>query len=215
MNLNYLKYFLVVAETGSFTKASERLFITQPSLSVSIQKLEESLGVKLFKRQKNQRKQTLLTSSGEFLLDKARDILNQFESLKTELNDNGFIYRMLKIGTLHTLPIVHIARLISDFGKALPNTVIEQVSGNIAELQDWLEKSDIDLAITVLPEGKENGRTSQILFQQNYLAAITEEHPLAKRTALSLSDLDGLPYIDRAKCEVRSHLQRALVKNSP
>lgn len=85
MNINQIKYFLVVAETGSFTKASERLFITQPSLSVGIQKLEKNLEVKLFERNKNH---VILTSAGQYFLGKARDIINQFESIKNDLNSN-------------------------------------------------------------------------------------------------------------------------------
>ncbi len=219
MNLNYIRYFLVAAETGSFTEASERLFITQPSLSVSIQKLEQSLGVKLFERQnKRQKNPVRLTSSGKHFLDKARDILNRFEAVKAELRHNSFSPQMLKIGILRTLPIVYVARLISDFTRASPSVVIEQVSGSIAELDDWLEKGDIDLAITILPGEKGRRRTSQllfqqkILFQQQYLAAVAEDHPLAARPSLSLSELDGLLYIDRTKCEIRDYLQKEFLE---
>lgn len=213
MNLNYLRYFLVAAETASFTEASERLFITQPSLSVSIQKLEESLGVKLFERQKRRQKHSIcLTSSGKHFLEKARDIIYRFESVKAELRQNSFYPQVLKLGILRTLPMIHVAGLISNFGKAFPDVVIEQVSGSVLELEDWLEKSEIDMAITILLGNKEGRKTSQILFQQNYLAAVAEDHPLAARASLTSSELDGLLYIDRTKSVVRDYLQRVFVE---
>lgn len=213
MNLNYLRYFLVAAETCSFTEASERLLITQPSLSVSIQKLEESLGVKLFERQKNRQRTSIhLTSSGKYFLVKAKDIIDRFELVKAELSRNDFYPRTLKIGILRTLPTLHITGLVISFCKALPNIIIEQVSGNMAELEGWLEEGEIQLAITVPLAKNEARRTSQTLYQQGYLAAIAEDHPLARRTSLTLGELDGLLYIDMTKSVVRDYLQRTFVE---
>ncbi|BAY43379.1 transcriptional regulatory protein LysR family [Scytonema sp. HK-05] len=208
MNLNQLKYFLVVAETGSFTKAAERLFITQPSLSVGIQKLEENLGVKLFERGK---KYVLLTSAGKYFMEKAQDILNQFEAVKTELRYTHDTDNTLKLGILHTLPIVPLAKLISSFSKVYPDIIIEQLSGDMVELQNWLEIGAIDLAISVIKD-KEDRKTAQILFQENYVVAIAKEHPLAKKKSLFFSELHGLPYIDQTRCEVRGDLQRLFVE---
>ena len=81
INFNQLRYFVEVAETHSFTKASENLFITQPSLSVSIQKLEENLGVKLINRGKHM----ILTSSGQCLLEHSKAILAEVELVQRKL----------------------------------------------------------------------------------------------------------------------------------
>ena len=207
MNLNQLKYFLVVAETGSFTKASERLFIAQPSLSVGIQKLEEDLGIKLFERGK---KRILLTNAGKYFLNKAKGILNEFELMKKEIYYNCQNFNILKLGTLNTLSVVHLAKLISNFSNFSPNIMIEQLSGNIVELQNWLERGDIDLAITVL-KNKEDRTASQLLFQENYLVAVAEGHSLVEKESLFFGDLDGLPYIDRIQCEKRDELQKVFV----
>ncbi len=98
MNFNQLRYFLEVAKTGSFTTASENLFISQPSLSVSIQKLEGSLGVKLFNREKNRNKKVLLTNSGKYLLSQAETILTEVELVETKLRQShvGGVGRMKK-----------------------------------------------------------------------------------------------------------------------
>ncbi|NEP00337.1 MAG: LysR family transcriptional regulator [Symploca sp. SIO2E9] len=203
MNLNQLKYFIAVAETGSFTKASVCLFISQPSLSVGIQKLEEELGVRLFERTK---KQIYLTSAGKYFQNKAREILNNFEVAKNELRYKNCHQKILKIGCLHTLSIASMTRLISNFVKVYSDIVIEQLSGNVVELEKLLDRGDIDLAISVLGDGTYLN-DSQILFQQDYAVAVAKNHPLAEKQSLCFSELDELPYIERLRCEVKDHLQ--------
>jgi DNA-binding transcriptional LysR family regulator len=207
MHLDQLKYFLAVAETSSFTKASERLFISQPSLSVAIQKLEADVGAKLFERGK---KIILLTSAGKHFLNKAKTILKEYESVKYELQFNFSNCKILKLGLLQTLPVVSITKLISQFLILHQNVVIEQFSGNIMELSNWLERGEIDLAITVLREHKNTSR-SHILFQENYSLAVAENHHLAKKVSVSLAELNTHPYIDRIGCEIRDDLQRLFV----
>lgn len=135
MNFNQLRYFIEVAETNSFTKASENLFISQPSLSVSIKKLEESLGVKLFNRGKNM---MILTNSGKYLLAQAKTILAEIELVETKLRQSHQENKLLRIGILHSLPIAYIAKLISNFSKNNPDIMLEQISGSMMELEKWL-----------------------------------------------------------------------------
>ncbi len=219
MNLNYLKYFITVAELKSFTEASERLFITQPSLSVSIQKLENNLGVKLFNRNKKGQKSSIsLTSSGKYFLDKAKDILAQFESVKVDLHHDCLNPKILKLGTLPTLSINLVAQIIVNLRKAYPNMIIEQVNGNSLELESWLAQGDIDIAVKVFSEKenrvKEAEKTSQILFEQSYLVAVAKEHPLAKKPSFSVEELNRAPYIDRIGCEIRQDLQKVFRERS-
>lgn len=204
MNLNQIKYFLTVAETGNFTKASERLFISQASLSVGIKKLEEDLKVKLFERTQ---KQIFLTSSGKYFQNKAKEIFNQLETAKNELRHNNYGHQPLKIGILETLHNSSIIQLIGNFCKTHSNIVIEQINGNNLELEKGLERGNIDLAITVLNDGSNRNQT-QILFQQNYLVAVADNHPLVEKKSIAFSELEELPYIDRINCESREYLQQ-------
>ena len=206
MNFNQLRYFLEVAKTGSFTTASENLFISQPSLSVSIQKLEGSLGVKLFNREKNRNKKVLLTNSGKYLLSQAESILTEVELVETKLRQSHDDKKILRIGILDSLPIAYIAKLISNFSKIHPDIMIEQLSGSMMKLKEWLEKKYIDLAINIAEEQKD-GEISQILFSQNYQITFSVNHHLAKKESLYFSDLDGLPYIERIHSEIRNDLQ--------
>lgn len=207
MNLNQIKYFLAVAETGSFTKASEHLFISQASLSVGIKRLEEDLRVKLFERTQ---KQIFLTSSGKYFQNKAKEILNQLETAKKDLRYNNYGHQPLKLGILPTLFTKNLARFIGNFCKTYPNIVIEQINGNNLELEKGLERGYIDLAITVLKDGLNRNQT-QILFQQNYLVALAENHSLVTKKSIDFSELKEITYIDRIRCESREYLQQLFV----
>ncbi len=202
MNLNQLRYFVEVAETNSFTQASENLFITQPSLSVSIQKLEKNLGVKLINRGKNM----ILTSSGKYLLEHSKVILAEVELLERKLRRSCENKNILRIGILHSLSISAVLELISSFSKVYSNILIEQISGSMMELEEWLEKKSIDLAFGIFKESKKD-YLLQRLFSQNYQVTVSKNHPLAQKKSLSFSDLDGLPYIERVQCEIRDDLQ--------
>jgi DNA-binding transcriptional LysR family regulator len=79
VNISSLRYFIAVAEFASFTKASERMFVSQPTLSRQVQELEESLGVQLFIRQKGS---LTLTTPGHRLLPEAKEIVKRFDNLK-------------------------------------------------------------------------------------------------------------------------------------
>ncbi|MEM7758042.1 MAG: LysR family transcriptional regulator [Cyanobacteria bacterium P01_A01_bin.40] len=207
MNLNQIRYFVEVAETKSFTKASENLFITQPSLSVSIQKLEKNLGVKLFDRGKT----IVLTSSGKYLFEHSKAILAEVELIEKKLRRSCENKKILKIGILHSLSISSIVKLVSNFSKVYSDIVIEEISGNMTELEKWLERKSIDLAIGILKEPKED-YLLQRLFSQNYQVTVSINHPLAKKKSLSFRDLDGLPYIERVQCEIRDDLQNLFAK---
>lgn len=198
MDLYQIRYFLAIAEAGNFTKAAERLFVSQPSLSAGIRKLEKELGVSLFERGG---RKILLTPAGEFFQTKAGTILAEYQDTLHQLR--GFKERpILKLGTLHTIQADNLARLIGAYRDRHPHVIIEVFNGQQDELVDWLDAGKIDLAISLLgPEHDE--KAAQRLFRQRLHLAVPASHPFAQRSSLSLQDLDGQPYIQRVHCEIR------------
>jgi len=197
MDLSQIRYFLAITKTGNFTKAAERLFISQPSLSAGIKKLEQELGVLLFERGG---RKVLLTSEGRFFLEKANNILSEYQSAIHELK--GFKERpILKLGTLHTMHGSNLARLIGDLRKERPTLSIKLYNGHLEELDDWLENGKIDIAITSLDRNPDS-KTSQVLFQQPLHLAVPSDHALAQRSSIPIITLDGQPYIERTHCEI-------------
>ncbi|WP_315787653.1 LysR family transcriptional regulator [Fischerella sp. JS2] len=202
MDMYQIRYFLAIAETGGFTKAAERLFVSQPSLSAGIKKLEQELGVTLFERGG---RRAILTPAGKFFLEKAKTILNEYQVTLRELK--GFHHQpTLRLGTLRTIRISSLAGLIRDFQAQHPNMLIELVDGTIEDLRNTLESGDIDLAITVL-DNREDPKTSMILYKQRRMLAVPTSHPFAQRGSVRLMELNQQPYIDRLHCELWGETQ--------
>jgi DNA-binding transcriptional LysR family regulator len=199
VDLYQIRYFIAISETGSFTKAAERLFVSQPSLSAGIKKLEQELGVKLFERGG---KRAIPTPAGTFFREKATNILNEYQVTLRELK--GFHERpTLRLGAIRSLQIAALAALIRDFQAEHPNVPIELLDGTVEDTRKWLKDGEVDLIITILDD-LEAPQTSLKLFEQRRMLAVPASHHLAQRKTIRLLELDGQPYIDRLHCELRS-----------
>ena len=196
MDLYQVRYFLTIAETGNFSRAAERLYLSQPSLSTGIKKLEQELGVSLFERGG---RRTVLTIAGRSFLEKATIIMDQYQAALHELK--GFNDQpVLRLGVLTTMRVAELADLVSTFQKHYSNGTIEVHNGTQEKLRDWLDQGDVDVALTVLGD-REEPQASTVLFRQPLLLAVPHTHPFAQRTSIRLQELDGQPFIDRINCE--------------
>lgn len=196
MDLYQVRYFLTIAETGTFSRAAERLYLSQPSLSAGIKKLEQELGVALFERGG---RRTVLTAAGQAFKERATVIMAQYQAALHELK--GFNDRpTLKVGVLSTLRVSELADLVHSFQQHYPHVTLEMYDYPADALQDKLPQGEVDVAITVLGP-QDDAQTSTLLFTQPLLLAVPARHPLAQRTSVRLSELDGQPYIDRVNCE--------------
>lgn len=196
MDIYQLRYFLTIAETGSFSKAAERLYLSQPSLSTGIKKLEQELGVSLFERGG---RRTVLTPAGRAFQAKAMAIMGQYQAALKELK--GFYDRpSLRVGVLSTLRVAELATLVSTFQHHHPHVTIELHDGTLTQLRDTLEQGEVDVALTVLAD-RDDPHLSTVLFRQKLLLALPQTHPLAQRASIRLAELDGQPFIDRVNCE--------------
>jgi len=204
MDLYQIRYFMAIVETGGFTRAADRLFVSQPSLSAGIKKLERELGVTLFER--GGRRATL-TTAGKFFLEKATIILSEYQATLQKLKE--FQQQpTLRIGTLRTIRVASLAKLLCAFQKQHPTVLLELQDGTVHGLQEWLEIGDIDLAITVLD--REDAKISLPLFQQRRMLAVSKTHPFAQRSSVKLADLQAQPFIKRSHCELYSETEQLL-----
>ena len=196
MDLYQVRYFLTIAETGSFSRAAERLYLSQPSLSTGIKKLEQEFGVTLFERGG---RRTVLTEAGRAFMEKATIIMGQYQAALYELK--GFHEQpTLRVGVLSTMRVAALADLVSTFQQHYPHVILELHEGTLAQLQDGLEQGEIDVAVTVLSD-RDSPQTSTRLFCQPLLLAVPLRHPWAQRASIRLAELDGQPVIDRINCE--------------
>lgn len=197
MNLTLIRYFMAVAETGSFTRGAERANVTQPTLSAGIKRLEESLGATLFERSRTPQ----LTPAGARFLPRARLLLQEWTAARRELRQEGRPAKLrLRLGYIPGLPQHRLTALLGSFTTAHPDVALEILEAPAATLTRRLDLGRIDAAI--LPLGDEGDENSLTLFRQRYLLAVPPKHPLAHRSSARVSDLQDQPFVIRPQAEI-------------
>jgi DNA-binding transcriptional LysR family regulator len=181
--------------------------VSQPVISASIAKLEAELDVKLFERRHSQ---VVPTAAGLRLLEVGKTILQSCNSVRAEIRaiaDN----KRLRIGILQSLYSGHVSGLLKAVRESNRDIIIEVVDGSLDELSGFLDDKEIDAALTIL-DGTEARFTSRALFTTPYVLAIRQDHRLAQRPAVALSDIASEPFVlpDHNPC--LQHLTDALAR---
>ena len=149
VNLNSLKIFLVVANSSSFLEASNKLYISQPAISKSINKLEEDLGVSLFYRAN---KGVTLTSDGEILLKYVKDSRKLLLACERMLSSNNSLDSgSIVIGAQSHIVRNYLLEKINNFRKIFPNVMFRIVDLSTLELIEGLEKHELDFVVDASP----------------------------------------------------------------
>ncbi|AKU22372.1 LysR family transcriptional regulator [Massilia sp. MB5] len=201
IDLKQLKYFLAVAEEKSFSRAAERLHISQPPLSQQIMKLEAELGVKLFARTTRTFE---LTVAGKALMVEAADVLAKMRMTIDTVRqiDRGEVGR-LRVGIVGSAMWGPIPSLLEEFQSKYP-----QVTWTLHELgptvqYEALRAKQIDIGFWREPKLDEDGLRNdnlrqELCFRENVCVAVNEHHPLAKQEAIELSDIANEPMLTLA-----------------
>lgn len=176
MTLNELRYIVAVAKEKHFRKASETCYVSQPTLSVAIKKLEEELDVILFERRKQD---VLVTPIGKQIITIAEEILERSNEIKQLAKESkGDSSSELRIGAIHTIAPYLIPRLLPTFHKHAPNVplIIEENYTHV--LADKLQTGELDLVILSLPFHEPNIET-QLLYEEPFKLIVPKNHPLS------------------------------------
>ena len=176
-DLRQVKSLVAVAETESFTKAAERLGVTQSAVSHSIRALETQLDSKLVERAG---KRVALSQNGTILLRRFKAAVGELEKAHEEL---GMLKRWgqgrLRVGTTHTLCTYLLPLVMQEFRELYPRCEIHIESGDTSELIDLLDRSEIDLILGM--GGREPGWTRfDPLFEDELVFVVAPDHPWAK-----------------------------------
>ena len=192
MHLHQLKYFVSIVETGSMTKAAERCYISQPSISQQLSKLEDNIGKKLFSRVKGK---LILTNAGQVMYEQAQKILTDVEEAKRRVSDaDDAGGGTVAIGILPTLAPFILPSALLALSKRYPDamvTVREEVSEAIV---DAAGRGELDILIEVLPFD-ETYLNIEPLFSDEFYVAVHQDSPLAKMDVIPIDALDGMPFI--------------------
>jgi DNA-binding transcriptional LysR family regulator len=188
MELRQLEYFVTVAEEGNFTRAAERLFVTQPGVSAQIRQLEHEFGQPLLDRST---RRVRLTAVGEVVLPYARAALAAIADARAAADQfTGLTRGRVAIGMVGALSF-DITGLLSDFHKRYPQVEISLTEAMPDRLLEALREGALDLA-TVAP-----GRVPPpdlemiVVADEPIVAAVREDHPLARRQSLAIEALQG------------------------
>jgi LysR family hydrogen peroxide-inducible transcriptional activator len=199
MNLRDLRYLIAVADLRSFVQAAERCFISQPTLSTQIKKMEDGLGVKIFERTN---KKVLATELGESIIASARRILREVE----HINELARIAQdplagNLRLGAFPTLSTYIFPHLVPLIKQQLPQIRLILVEEKTEQLLLQLKNGQMDVALLALPVD-DDYLESVSLFTDEFLLAVAGDHPLAAKTEVSPEDLQGqaLLLLDEGHC---------------
>lgn len=188
MNLRDLRYFVALADTRHFGKAAERSFVSQPTLSAQIKKLETYLGVQLIERQP---RNVALTETGTKILPLARRILQESDEIVSlARNEHDPLSGKLKLALIPTIGPYLLPVVARKLRKQLPRLKLMLYEHQTQPLLEKLRAGDIDVGILALPVPLD-GLEVRPLFDESFMLAVPNNSPLAKRSNLKVDDLEG------------------------
>jgi len=188
LKLKDLRYLVAVADTRHFGRAAERCFVSQPTLSTQLKKLEEYLGVQLIERQP---KRVALTAAGEEIVARARRILEASDEVVTLARAHRDpLAGALRIAMLPTIGPYLLPRVAREIRKALPRLDLRLYEYPTAAMLAKLRAGEIDLGILALPVDLD-GLEARELYDESFMVAVPAAHPLAKRPSIRVQDLQG------------------------
>ena len=188
MTITQLKYTLAVAEYGNFTTASEKCFVTQPTLSMQVQKLEEELGVTIFNRST---KPLQVTEIGEKVLIQAKKIVEESSRMNDVISEQkGIIGGTLKVGIIPTVSSTLLPLFLNIFIKKHKNVDLKIEEYNTDTISKKLEDNTIDCAIAATPLNNSK-IIERPLYYEPFVAYVPEHHFLSGNKSLGLDDLSN------------------------
>lgn len=186
MTLTELRYIVAVAREKHFGRAAEACFVSQPTLSVAIKKLEEELDVKLFERGANE---VSVTPLGEEIVRQAQSVIEQAQGIK-EIAKRGKdpVSGPLRLGVIYTIGPYLLPDLVKAAIERVPQMPLMLQENFTVKLLDMLRTGELDCAIVAEPF-PDTGLAVAPLYDEPFMVAVPTNHPLAKRTSISAEEL--------------------------
>jgi LysR family hydrogen peroxide-inducible transcriptional activator len=187
MTITQLQYVLAVAEYKNFTLAAEKCFVTQPTLSMQIQKVEEELGIQIFDRTK---KPIQLTDIGVKIVMQAKNIVNESGRIKDIVDqEKGFIGGEFRLGIIPTIMPTLLPMFLSNFIKKYPKVklVIEEL--NTEDIVLRLKNGHLDAAIAATPLEEEKIKEI-VLYYEPFVAYIPDNNSIGQKQEIEVGDLN-------------------------
>jgi len=188
MTLTELRYVVALAQERHFGRAAQKCFVTQPTLSLALAKLEDELGVKLFERNKNE---VLLTGRGEVIVEQARRVLDEVGKIQhMARGGQDQLSGALRLGAIPTIGPYLLPDLIPILRKrapGMPLVIEENLTGNLAPM---LREGELDCILIALPFSLPGVQT-RVLYEEPFSVVVPEGHRWEQRKAVKPAELAG------------------------
>ncbi|MFN3565820.1 MAG: LysR substrate-binding domain-containing protein [Burkholderiaceae bacterium] len=186
MTLTELKYIVAVARERHFGRAAEACFVSQPTLSVAIKKLEEELGVPIFERRSNE---VTLTPIGERIVAQAQRVLDEAARIK-DLAKAGKdpLAGALRVGVIYTIGPYLLPALVRQLLRDAPQMPLLLNENFTIKLLELLKNGEIDVAVLALPL-PESGVLIQPVYDEPFVVAVPKGHPWTRRKSIAADEL--------------------------
>lgn len=208
MELYQIRYFLAVADTLNFTRASERSFVSQPALTKAIQRLEEAIGGRLFDRTKNS---VQLTELGRGMLPTFRQICESAnharEQARRLMRERKEVVR---VGVMCTIDLHQVLPGFVESQAGRTEVELSFREGSLEALTDALDQGEVDVGIMCSPYEIPKRFAATPLFTEDYVLAIGDDHRFHGRTGIEMAELHRERYCERVMCEFSSYIERLL-----
>lgn len=203
MNLRALQYFVKLADLRHFSKAADACFVSQPTLSTQIKKLEEELSTQLVERSP---KNIMLTPVGEEIAERARKLLADVEQIRTVARRSSDPAEgNLRLGLFPTLAPYLLPHVVPGLRQRFPRLRLQLTEDKTDVLLRMLHRGELDAALLALPI-PDAGLQIEVLFREPFLLAVPAHHKLAGQAEVSIDDLHGneLLLLEEGHC-LREH----------
>lgn len=217
MRFDRLKTFHQIALTGSFTKASRALFLTQPAVSQQVKALESQLGITLFDRSG---KKVMLTSEGELLFSYTERLFQIYDEIEMQFGKlRDLETGKITVGSTAVMGTYFMPRIIGDYNRKYPGIDINIQMGNSYSVHNMLISNQVDIGFS--GRLKTDTRLRSILIHREKLLLVSSpDNPLTDQPVVSVSKLGKMPFIWREKgtqtrALVKKWFQQKVGKNYP
>ena len=191
MELRQLRYVIATADSGNFTRASERCGITQPSLSQQILELEKELGHKLFHRLG---RRAVPTEAGAVFIERARKVLFEVETAARELSDSPSLERRITVGATPTMAPYVLPPLIQRCQDRYPNLSVDVIEDFRSNLTRGIIDGELDLALVTQP-AKDSRIFSERLGMEKLMIVVAKSHRLNSLKEVRVADLANETFV--------------------
>jgi LysR family transcriptional regulator, hydrogen peroxide-inducible genes activator len=199
MTLQQLEYLIALDDYRHFVKAAESCFVTQPTLTMQLKKMEDEIGLQLFDRQK---KPLRPTEAGEQIIRKARLILSEVSDLKAFVSHETDEFEgEFTLAVIPTLAPYILPLFLPNFIKKFPSTKLIIQEMQTAQILDALQKGGLDMGLLVTPLEEKHIREIP-LFQEPFCLFLPKEHPLQKFGKIDPKQLDSeaMLFLEEGHC---------------